>query len=244
MNYPIPKPSYPVTMWVLAAAVLLGLAGLGLVAYEVFSIMDSRPVAVAFALVIELGAISEALSIIRRNRPAIVGLLVSVAVSAVYNYTRGAQASAALSTPLGDMQLIALALGPLSATLFLALSLGHELREYDRRVQSWQAAAAQWMIKHEAETEARRLAHEERIEKARIRAEVKAQQHRSSIEVLPPSMEVRGSYDDFKAVLRANGREWKNAELAGRLGVSTRTITDWRRRYQTEIEDAPAINSN
>lgn len=247
MSYPISKPAYPVTAKVLAAAVLLGLAGLGLVAYEVFRIMDSVPVAIAFALVIELGAISEALSMIRKNRPAMFGLLVSVLVSGVYNYTRGAQASASLATPLGDVQLIALALGPLSATLFLALSLGHELKEYDRRVQSWQARAAQWHLDRETEQQRAALASQERIEKARIRAQARVNtrvitQNQSVI----TQPEVKGTYQDFVTTLRErNGSGPLSVEeIQERFGVSRKTAYNWINKRAAETQDAPAINSN
>lgn len=244
-EYSIPKPSLPPTALILAGMVIVGLIGLGIAAYAAFSFIGRPAQALAFALIVEAGMISEALAIMRRNWLSIPGLIVSLLVSGLYNYTQAARAGEFLTPPLTDpVQLAALSIGPLSAVLFLALAAGHELREHENAVKQWEIDRQTW-LDTQAEKAARRQERKEArqekqtLETSRLQVETSIPLPRSTVE-LP-----RGTYQDFQELLRSNGHhEWKNAELAERFHVSTRTITDWRKRYQVEHELAPAMEAN
>jgi hypothetical protein len=168
-DYSIPKPTLSPAAWALGGAVIIGLIGLGAVAFHVFSMVDPWPVALAFAAVIEAGAAVECLSILRGNRWAVAGAVISLAVSGSYNVTRITRAG--LDLPIAEAA--ALAIGPLSAVLFLALSLAHELHQHEAAVKGWQEARQAWQddqartaALRQAEAEERsRQAEAERLER-------------------------------------------------------------------------------
>lgn len=126
------RPKPPLTVIALSLVVLAGLVALFLAAQHAFSTVAGREQAIAAALLIEVGTVAEALAFARsRNRIAGAGLLISFLVSASYNYTQAHDAR----PELAGFQLLALALGPLSALTFVSLALGAELRTWGLQVK-------------------------------------------------------------------------------------------------------------
>jgi len=247
-DYTIPKPNLPLTAFILGGMVIIGLGGLGIAAYSAFEYIGRPLQAAAFALIIEAGMISEAMAIVRKNKLAWPGLVVSLAVSGLYNYTPAARAGLLLTPQLTDpLQLAALSIGPLSAVFFLALATGHELSEHEKRVQAWAADRQAWQdvqADKAAKREERREARAAKVEASRQRIEAAAALPGTSNPKGGSFLEAsRGTFDDFQELLRANHHEYKNADLAKRFHVSTRTITDWRKRYQ-ESQPTPTMENN
>jgi len=261
-DYTIKKPAYPIAAYVLSGLVVLGLIGLGIAAFAAFAFIGRPVQALAFALIIEAGMVGESLALIRRNWLAIPGLIISLIVSGMYNYTQAAQAGAVLTHPITDpAQLAALSIGPLSAVFFLALSLGFEIRSHETAVKAWEKERQQWIDGQAAKAETarvqarqmeleakekamfaelqvkeRELLRQERREARAARVEASRQKVEVSTQLPGTAVATsRGTYADFEDLLRGNGhREWKNIELSRRFHVSTRTITDWRKRFQEE----------
>jgi hypothetical protein len=133
------KPKVPVTVIGLSLVCVAGLVALFLAARAAFATVAGAEQAVAAALLIEAGAIWEAVTFARsRNKIALVGLVLSFLVSATYNYTQAAE----VRPDLEIWQLLALALGPLTALAFVSLALGEELRLYFERMEAWRASEA------------------------------------------------------------------------------------------------------
>lgn len=96
----------------------------------------------------------------------------------------------------------------------------------------------------EAKRQERREARAARVEASGQRVEAAAALPGTSIQTSENFQELpRGSFEDFRELLRANHHEYKNADLARRFHVSTRTITEWRKRYQ-ESHPAPQPEIN
>lgn len=270
-EYSIPRPAYPMTARALTLVLVIGLIGLGLVAFEVFSLIDGPVVAGAFALVIELGAISEAISILKKNRPAWVGLTISLLVSGLYNFTRAAQANELLATQLSEVELIALSIGPLSAVLFIALSLGHALKEYEQNVEAWERARQAWAddkakAAAQAEQDKEAAARAHALELAKIQAEqatkvqlaqVRAESRAARAVAQPvaqsaradaqPTVQVaRGDYAAFKVAQSArNGAgPMHYTEVMSKFNVSRRTAYMWLEKYAAEQVEAQPITNN
>src|SRR3990170_4053324 len=88
------KPSSPITVYILAPVVLIGLA-----ARAAFSTIAGREQSIAAALLIEAGTVSEALAFARsRNRIAGAALIISFSVSLSYNITQAHDARPDLVT--------------------------------------------------------------------------------------------------------------------------------------------------
>jgi len=247
-DYTIPKPTPPAAAYILGCMVIIGLIGLGVAAYAAFEYIGRPVQAAAFALIVEAGMISEALAIVRKNKLAIPGLIVSLGVSGMYNYTQAERAGLQLTPALTDpVQLAALSIGPLSAVFFLALALGRELATHEAAITQWAADRQKWQddqAERAAKREERREARAARVEAAKNRVEAGADLLRTSTPQDRTSIELpRGTYEDFQEVLQANHHEYKNADLAERFHVSTRTITDWRKRYQ-ETHPQPIPQEN
>lgn len=247
-DYSIPKPTPPAAAYILGGMVGIGLVGLGIAAYSAFEYIGRPLQAAAFALIIEAGMISEAMALVRKNKLAWPGLIVSLLVSGLYNYTQAQRAGLQLTPALTDpLQLAALSIGPLSAVLFLALATGHELAEHEKRVQAWAIERQAWQdaqAEKATKREERREARAARVEASRQRIEAAAALPGTSnpegrnFQELP-----RGSYADFQELLRSNGHhEYKNADLAERFHVSTRTVTTWRARYDQAHPQPQPIN--
>ena len=229
MNYSIPQPKLSASSWLLAIMVLIGLAGLGIAAYTAFSFIGRPVQALAFALIIEAGMVSESIAIIRRNRVAIPGLVVSLAVSGFYNYTQAAQAGASLPHPITNwLQLAALSIGPLSAVFFLALAVGRELQAHESAIHRWEKERQKW-IDDQAEREARR---QERRENRREKLAVIP-----SMALSPTAIDTQpGSYPEFAAVMagRNGSGPLTAAEIQKRFHISERTAWRWLSRWKEE----------
>jgi len=252
--------------------VVLGLIGLGIAAFAAFAFIGRPVQALAFALIIEAGMVGESLALIRRNWLAIPGLIISLLVSGMYNFTQAAQAGAALPHPITDTaQLAALSIGPLSAVFFLALSLGFEIRAHETAVRAWEIKRQAWQDAQAAKAEAARvearrlelearektllaeLQVQEREARRRERREARAAREEASMQKVEAATPLpgtaietsRGTYADFQDLLRGNGHhDWKNEELSRRFHVSIRTITSWRKRYQEEHALAVEASAN
>lgn len=232
-DYAVPKPVLPVAAYLLGACVLFGLLGLGLVAYSVFAMVDTFLVALAFAAVIEFGMISEAVSILRGNWYAAVGILISLIVSGFYNYTKVAQAAALLSVKMGGFEIVALAIGPLSAVFFLALSFGLELKQHEASLGKWNENYANWLKaqqdqakQQEAEKEDKARALE--LEKARLETEAK-----KAVEL-----------ERIKAEERQHKREWKGRTSTATSTTEGRTSTEAVAIIPGTYEDFQALLRN
>lgn len=138
-------PLPPVTVWGLGLIALCGIIALYIAAHAAFITVARQEQAIAAALLIEAGAVVEALTAARsgfKNKAANGGLLISYTVSLSYNLTQVMDNRPGLAI----WQTIAFAAGPLSALTFVALALGQELRVYNARLTVWregQAAEAQ-----------------------------------------------------------------------------------------------------
>ncbi|MBE7553651.1 MAG: hypothetical protein HS126_21495 [Anaerolineales bacterium] len=158
-NYPHPRPTVPVQLYLLAGLSVFGLAALWLAAFHAFLQVASGPQAFFAATLIEAGLIIEALALIKRPKVWYIWIAVSISlvVSGTYNYIQAASmATGPNGEPtLNSWQLLTLALGPLSALCFVSLTLGYELREYQARLEKWQIDRATWLEQRWQEAEAR-----------------------------------------------------------------------------------------
>lgn len=137
-TFTIPRPQAGITVHLMAVLVAVGLAALFVAAYTAFDKVMPSVQAVFAATLIEAALIIEALALIRgRNKLALVGLIVSLSVSGIYNYIQ-VTAEAAAEGLTGWPLLIALSLGPLAALVSLSLALGDELRKHEMTVTEWQ----------------------------------------------------------------------------------------------------------
>ncbi|MBE7474268.1 MAG: hypothetical protein HS114_34495 [Anaerolineales bacterium] len=187
-NYPHPRPTEPVQLYLLAGLAGFGLLALWLAAFHAFLNVASGPQAFFAATLIEAGLIIEALALIKRPHVwyTWVAMAISLMVSGTYNYI---QAAAVAGESLNTWMLLTLALGPLAALAFVSLTLGHELREYQNRVESWQADKAAWLEQrrleaeaYERQQEAERQARLERLQQAEYERQEREAQRRYEAE--------------------------------------------------------------
>jgi hypothetical protein len=177
------KPTKPITIYPLALVAVAGLAAQFLAARSAFDLITSNPYhSIAAALLIEAATVVEALVFVRsRNAWAALGLVLTVIVSATYNYVQAVNADAGLSS----WQLIAMAVGPLAALVSVGLALGDELRRYENALMEWrleQEAIAQEEadLLRRATLKAERAAQDEmrwqrQLEQRRLEAELERQ---------------------------------------------------------------------
>lgn len=246
-EYSIPKPQLPAAAWALAGLLAFGLIGLGTAAYNAFLLIGHWWQALAFALVIEAGAIVEALALVRGNKYAIPALAIGLPVSISYNWTQAEQAAAVLAVPLPAWQVAALAIGPLSAVFFIALALGRELQNLDKARAQWAADRQKWQDDRETK-ENRRLERKE----ARLERQERARERQELAAVIPGTFQgtganvpanvppVKGTYPEYKAFMQANGANHSRAELAEKFNVTERAITKWAAKYREE-SPTPAL---
>lgn len=131
------KPKLPVIVYLLFVLAVCGLVALGIAAYTAFSQVAGREQALAASILIEAAMVIEGITLIRRNWWAAGGVLVSLIVSCTYNYIQAEQAGK-LHGLTNPWQLFTLAIGPLSALFFLALTIGYELKQHENRVKEWE----------------------------------------------------------------------------------------------------------
>lgn len=151
-QYPFPRPSAPVQLYLLGGLSVFGLAAMWLAALHAFLQVAGGAQAFFAATLIEAGLIIEALALIKRPKVwyTWVAVAISLIVSGTYNYIQ-----ADLAAPdFNPWQLGTLALGPLSALCFVSLTLGYELREYQDRVDQWQTDRGNWIEQRRQEQEA------------------------------------------------------------------------------------------
>jgi hypothetical protein len=186
--YPHPRPTEPVQLYLLAGLAGFGLLALWLAAFHAFLKVSSGPQAFFAATLIEAGLIIEALALIKRPNVwyTWIAVAISLIVSGTYNYI---QAAAVAGESLNPWMLLTLALGPLAALAFVSLTLGHELREYQNRVETWQADKATWLEQrrleaeaYERQQEAERQARLERLQQAEYERQEREAQRRYEAE--------------------------------------------------------------
>jgi hypothetical protein len=249
VNFPTPKPRLSPLVYGLIGLAAVGLLALGIAAYTAFIQVAGWVQALAASVLIEAVMVLEAMAIIRRNRWAIAGVVVSLIVSVTYNYIQAQHAGAAHGLT-NWWQLGTLAVGPLSALLFLALTIGHELAQHDQRVEQWSASRQAWQQQQAGQAAQARREQEERsqqlqLERERIAAQVEIEKARAmatedrKIEVArlrhvatnvasPPTMSqfARG-YDGFVQYLswlKSQARTFDKSQAATDLGKSKRQI--------------------
>lgn len=246
--YSIPKPTYPLYLKLLAGLVTVGLFGLGLVSYHTFNQVHGPFVAAIYAAIIEVGAALDAIGLAgginRRSWWLIPAVLLTVIGSGWYNYAAVAHSGATWGiTNPGELTVIRYAIAwlPLASLSFMALGLGFKIADHEAAVTQWAIDRQAWQD-NQAEKAAKR---EERKEARAARLEAAAALPGTSTPKGGSFQELpRGSYKDFRELLRSNGHhEWKNEELSGKFHVSTRTITDWRKKYQEE-STIPVVEVN
>jgi hypothetical protein len=246
------KPRFPITIPLLAIVTGAGLISLFLAAHYAFGQVTVSPVhAIAAALLIETAMAFEAITFTRTgNRLALVGLIVSFAVSMLYNYVQASLRATELHTSwiIHEAVLFALAVGPLSALAFVALALGNEMKKYAERVEAWEALRL--VLKEEAEdwsrsveqqkldaelalqaeeAEAKRQLERERFladERARKRAERREEKGRKPTENIPEGLPA------WLVVLPENRKHWNELVEGGVIKLpderpTGKQMSDW-----------------
>jgi hypothetical protein len=221
-GYSIPKPRWPLSLWLLMVTLGVGLAALFLAAFHAFDEVMPTVQAVFAAALIEVGVVVEAISLVRgRNRLALVALSVSLVVSGTYNYIQ-VEIAGKNAGITDTWQLFTLALGPLSALTFLAMAAGKEMSEHDARVAAWQTDRQAWMDKERQRKERR----EDRQRKRQMTTNV-VKATKPATNDGKPAQFARG-YDGFVEYMswcRAKGiRTPTKEQIASDMGRSTRTI--------------------
>lgn len=242
-------PKLPITITALALVATSGLVAQFLAAEGAFDLVQRGPAySFAAALLIEASVVVDALVLARSRNPlALVGLIIALIVSGIYNYIL-----AASSTDLGLVPLLALAIGPLAALASIGLALGEEIYAYEERLAAWheeqrqtqaQTSAQQRRRKRE-EHEARRrleLRHyelqlkDERAAQRRARAATdRTLTEHSDSDRTPTGHSDNGrtldrTWPDKAAFLSDNDRpDNLNAQqLAAMTGISTRSARRW-----------------
>ena len=228
MLYQTPKPKPSIVIYFLAVMVVVGLVAMFLAARYAFGqVMGNDAQAFAAALLIEASMIVEAITIVRArawkaNIPALIGLVVSILVSGTYNYVQVQHAGKAAGI-VDTWQLTSLALGPLSALVFLAMAVGRELRSYEEAVSTWENERQDWQKKHDADERERLLALEierrhaqEVVRQARIAAELEAE--RIKAEAARVQLEMQIKAQERQAALEAR-QAVKLAKIAAHGGA-------------------------
>jgi hypothetical protein len=208
LQYPYTKPKRELQIYLLSGLIFIGLIALGLAAFNAFHQIAGVPQALAAALLIEVGLVIESMTLIKHPKSIFPwgALLVAYTVSGTYNYTQAQKAGASLN----EWQLITLSLGPLSALAFISLTLGNELREYDRQAMEWEEKRAEW-----AEGERRRLENKaEMAERRKERQEEKYRQRQEQSENLPESS---GNLPPWLPVMPRNLTHFKNMIDSGEI---------------------------
>ncbi len=130
------KPPLPVTIPVLTVVVVVGLVAQFLAAWAAFELVFSPAHAFFAAALIESMVAVEALATARtRSEVALVGLVLGLATSLVYNYAAADDAAPDLNVIVK----VALALGPVLALASLGLALGEEIWRYEQALDTWRA---------------------------------------------------------------------------------------------------------
>lgn len=175
--FPVVKPTLPVAVGLLGGALVFGLLALFWSAFVAFDQVHPSIQSLFYAGVIEIGAIAEALTIVRakgKDRAtlwiAVIALVISVVVSATYNYIQVASAASDVEIT-NDWQIWSLALGPLAAVLSLALTVGKQYGQYEEHVQDWETKRLEFNQSLQAEYDGR-LADWTKARQAWIDAEV------------------------------------------------------------------------
>ena len=150
--YPHPKPSSPPQIYLLITLTIAGLIALWLAAFSAFQNVGGIWQAAFAATLIEAGLVVEALTLIRyRTWYAALGLTISIVVSGTYNLVQAQQAA---GQSLNFWPLLTLALGPLSALVFVSLALGQAVSQHQTEAEAWAEARAQWLTTQANEQQA------------------------------------------------------------------------------------------
>lgn len=175
--YPVVKPTLHVVVGLLSGSLVFGLLALFWSAFVAFDQVHPSIQSLFYAGVIEIGAIAEALTIVRakgKDRPtlwvAVIALVISVVVSATYNYIQVASAASDVEIT-NNWQIWSLALGPLAAVLSLALTVGKQYGQYEEQLQEWETKQLEFNQSLQAEYDGR-LANWTMARQAWIDAEV------------------------------------------------------------------------
>lgn len=266
--YTMEKPKISLLIWGLILMMIIGLVGLGTATYSAFSLTTPWWQALAFSLIIELGAILEAIAIIRNNKYAIPGLIISLFVSGLYNYTQARNAGLLLNVPLTNpFELAALSIGPLSAVFFMALTLGKEYKKYEEELINWKEGKRLWLIERDNKLEQdkiikekedrertdrkakEQLEQQERLEKAKIDAETKIQiakikaesKHNSSDLSKKESSESFGKLNSNSNLNRTRLLDWRKLSQEDK-DIIAGLNTTWEIKERYNVQDRTALN--
>lgn len=158
MTYTIPRPTLSAVFWLLAAATLAALAGLMWSAWGAFALVGDKTHAFLLASAIEVSAALEAIAFARARKwhdyiAPIIGVLVSVIISGIYNYAN-VEAAGRANKITHPIYLSALALGPLFAMIFLSINTGVLFREWESAVEKWAMKRQEWTTQQAQRTDA------------------------------------------------------------------------------------------
>lgn len=266
MNYPIAKPAIPAALMLLFVLIVLGLAALGIAAYTAFLQVAPWYQAVFAAILIEAGLVVEAIAIVRRNWYAVPGAVISLVVSITYNYIQ-AQQNGKVHGLTDGWQLFTLALGPLAALFFAALTAGFELRRYEERVADWDTARNVWTLDQEQKQAAQVLEDQKHEEEQALKLKQMELDNIKAIELQKEKLrirEVRRSASGTKSAVSANGTNSRATArrgtyeefamtMAARNGtgpvsleeamtawnISRRTYYRWLEKYEGALNEEP-----
>lgn len=238
MRYTIEKPERSISIYALAVVVCMGLAALFIAAFFAFSEVMPWYQALFAAVLIEAGAIVEALAFAKdNNRIAFMGLAISLIVSMTYNYIQASQAGHANGIT-NWWQLLTLAVGPLTALTFLSLALGRELKHHASLVSQWEADRQAWMEQKEAERKAE--AEKERIRQERREAKLRRETARiSDVSGVDAVTDFRHLPEEMLPEIAAMSPR----EIADKFPlIAPRTARDWPRRAKEAINQ-PSVRA-
>lgn len=223
-TYSISRPKIGIVVYLLFGILVTGFVALFMAADFAFQqVTQSRVQAVFAALLVEAGMVIDAIAVLRAARlrdnwPAALGLAVSLVVSGTYNYVQASKVGA-LHSVTQPWQLWTLALGPLSALMFLALAVGSELRLHEQKVATWEADRQTWL-----DAETRRLADEHRQEQDRqeerehrmaedrLHEQERQEEHKRLLRQMELDAQLKAEKDKAARELRERRREERKAE--------------------------------
>ena len=231
MIYRVPPPPLPSLVYGLGTLVVFGLVALGVAAYHAFAQVAPPYQALPAAILIEAGMVVEAAALVRRNGYALPGLIVSLLVSGTYNFIQAEQAGKLLAVPITHLwPLATLAVGPLSALLFMALALGHELKQHEGRVAAWTRDRLTWLDAQQrkaetAQQDSHRQEQEAQGRQAQLQAQLELQKEKARLE----------SEERIRvAQIAADERQVKREAALARARIAAQAA-------QTTVQPAPAV---
>lgn len=222
-DFVVSKPIPSLGVFFIGFMVCVGLVALFLAAFSAFLTITPWFQAMAAALLIEAGMVSESIALIRnKNWFAALGLFISLAVSGSYNFI---QASQAAGSNINQFLVFMLALGPLSALTFLSMALGKELRSYERSVELWNQ---------------RKQAHFDKWQNRLNKSQEKLSQVTDESFIQVSDNLHKSSYTDWRTVPKEVRQRVFNMEIDDiqkDFGLIYRTAYNWKKNAEEEFKE-------